>query len=98
MFLITTGLIMNDVRLEWISKRAYSLWEQEGRPWGRDQHHWDQATRERDEFERVALPGAKKGKASKEADTLTKVAVAATRKPKVTAAVKPDKLKAATAH
>ncbi|MGV1917832.1 DUF2934 domain-containing protein [uncultured Agrobacterium sp.] len=31
---------------EWISKRAYTLWESEGRPNGRDAEHWDQATRE----------------------------------------------------
>lgn len=47
---------MSNARMEWISKRAYALWEQEGRPQGRDQHHWDQAVRERDELERVALP------------------------------------------
>ncbi|MEF2073957.1 DUF2934 domain-containing protein [Consotaella aegiceratis] len=26
-----------------ISKRAYEIWEQEGRPHGRDQEHWDRA-------------------------------------------------------
>lgn len=91
------GLIMNDVRLEWISKRAYSLWEQEGRPSGRDRDHWEQATRERDEFDRVALPGARKDKSAREADTLTKVAVATTRKPKASAA-KASKPKDVTAH
>lgn len=29
-----------------IRKRAYALWEQEGRPEGRDQHHWEQASGE----------------------------------------------------
>jgi hypothetical protein len=46
---------MSDVRLEWISKRAYAIWEEAGRPHGQDAEHWDQAARERDEFERVAL-------------------------------------------
>jgi hypothetical protein len=30
-------------RDEWISKRAYSLWEQAGRPEGRHVEHWEQA-------------------------------------------------------
>lgn len=29
--------------IDWISKRAYTLWEQEGRPHGRDSDHWQQA-------------------------------------------------------
>ena len=31
-------------REERIRRRAYALWEQEGRPKGRDQVHWDEAT------------------------------------------------------
>lgn len=31
---------------EWISKRAYTLWESEGRPHGRDAEHWEQAKKE----------------------------------------------------
>ena len=50
---------MTDARREWISKRAYALWEEAGRPHGRDGEHWEQAVREREEFERVAL-GAEK--------------------------------------
>jgi len=46
---------MTDARKEWISKRAYSIWEEAGRPHGQDNDHWEQAVRERDEFERVAL-------------------------------------------
>ncbi len=41
--------------MEWISKRAYSLWEEAGWPHGQDIDHWAQAEREREEFERVAL-------------------------------------------
>jgi hypothetical protein len=29
-----------------IKERAYQIWEDEGRPEGRDKEHWDQATRE----------------------------------------------------
>jgi hypothetical protein len=31
---------------EQIKARAYQIWEEEGRPEGRDREHWDQATRE----------------------------------------------------
>ncbi len=31
---------------EWISKRAYTLWESEGHPHGRDAEHWEQAKKE----------------------------------------------------
>jgi len=33
----------DDERNEWIRQRAYSLWEQAGRPDGRDAEHWEQA-------------------------------------------------------
>ncbi|NLS01329.1 DUF2934 domain-containing protein [Rhizobium sp. P38BS-XIX] len=42
---------MNDERFSWISKRAYALWEQAGRPWGRDEDHWNQAVSERNAME-----------------------------------------------
>jgi hypothetical protein len=48
---------MDDEREEWISKRAYGLWEAQGRPHGKDHEHWEQAARERVELEKVALPG-----------------------------------------
>lgn len=32
--------------LEWISKRAYTLWEQDGRAHGKDSEHWEQAKKE----------------------------------------------------
>lgn len=73
---------MTDARREWISKRAYTIWEEAGRPDGSDDEHWQQAVRERDEFERVALAPetkaanakkplieiSKKGRAAKPAD------------------------------
>ncbi|MFS2153255.1 MULTISPECIES: response regulator [unclassified Rhizobium] len=42
---------MSDERHEWISKRAYGLWEENGRQWGRDQEYWLQAASERDHME-----------------------------------------------
>ena len=47
---------MNDERQEWISKRAYDLWEAEGKPQGKDLEHWERAARERAELERTSLP------------------------------------------
>lgn len=48
---------MSNSRDEWISNRAYALWEQNGREHGRDQEHWEQANSEWEELERAALPG-----------------------------------------
>jgi hypothetical protein len=31
---------------DWIRQRAYALWEEEGRPSGKDAAHWEQAARE----------------------------------------------------
>lgn len=56
---------MTDARREWISKRAYTIWEEAGRPHGHDNEHWEQAVRERDEFERVALAPESKPAATK---------------------------------
>lgn len=38
---------MLDVRDEWIKKRAYAIWEEEGHPAGREIAHWEQANHER---------------------------------------------------
>jgi hypothetical protein len=38
---------MTETQQEWIAKRAYALWEEEGRPAGRDHAHWEQALKER---------------------------------------------------
>ena len=40
---------MNGKRDEQIRSRAYAIWEREGRPHGRQEHHWHQAIREVDE-------------------------------------------------
>ncbi|TXI00153.1 MAG: DUF2934 domain-containing protein [Rhizobium sp.] len=44
---------MTDERFEWISKRAYAIWEAAGRPWGCSQQHWEQAAKEREIMERT---------------------------------------------
>lgn len=44
---------MTDERFEWISKRAYAIWEAAGRPSGHSQHHWEQAAKEREIMERT---------------------------------------------
>lgn len=66
---------MNDERQEWINKRAYSLWEQHGREHGHDHEHWEQATRERDELERIALPHHLKRNGCGEIDDATRKAI-----------------------
>lgn len=74
---------MRDERQEWINKRAYSLWEAEGRPHGKDREHWEQAARERADLEKVALPDHLRTKRnSVEADAATRRAVASTRQPR----------------
>ncbi len=42
-----------DERFEWISKRAYAIWEASGRPWGLSEKHWKQAVAEREIMERT---------------------------------------------
>ena len=74
-------IVNEDERQEWISKRAYGLWEKAGRPHGKDREHWEQAERERAELERVALPEhLKKKRNSTEADAATSAAVASTQR------------------
>ncbi|NLS17394.1 DUF2934 domain-containing protein [Rhizobium sp. P40RR-XXII] len=38
---------MLESRDEWIKKRAYAIWEEEGHPFGRDVEHWERASGER---------------------------------------------------
>jgi hypothetical protein len=45
-FHIRVEEIMGTEREEWISKRAYELWEQAGRPEGQDSEQWAQASAE----------------------------------------------------
>ena len=42
---------MAETREEWIKKRAYALWEEEGYPTGRESIHWEQARHEREALE-----------------------------------------------
>ncbi|WP_395773342.1 DUF2934 domain-containing protein [Agrobacterium pusense] len=48
---------MGTDREEWISKRAYELWEQAGRPEGQDEEQWHAASAEwENEFGPVDAP------------------------------------------
>ncbi|MEF0942214.1 DUF2934 domain-containing protein [Rhizobium sp. BR 362] len=44
---------MTDERTNWISARAYDLWERAGRPQGKDREHWLQAVAEREMMEQT---------------------------------------------
>ncbi|MEZ2126672.1 MULTISPECIES: DUF2934 domain-containing protein [unclassified Sinorhizobium] len=44
---------MDNIKEEWIGRRAYALWEAEGRPEGRSGEHWRQATEEYERRERT---------------------------------------------
>ncbi len=37
---------MTESVYERVKKRAYEIWEDEGRPWGRDMLHWERAHQE----------------------------------------------------
>lgn len=50
--------LKKDERNEWISKRAYSLWENAGRPEGRDAEHWEKAISDYDERDEAANVGS----------------------------------------
>lgn len=49
---------MAESEQEWISKRAYALWEEDGYPTGKDTEHWERA---RQEFLLFAPLGETKG-------------------------------------
>jgi hypothetical protein len=46
---------MSRSKEDWVSQRAYALWEAEGRPQGRGEAHWSQALKE---FEQLELTKA----------------------------------------
>ncbi|RVK29235.1 DUF2934 domain-containing protein [Sinorhizobium meliloti] len=50
---------MDNEREELIRRRAYAIWEQEGRPDGQHQRHWEQAAREMQgpEMQGPEMPG-----------------------------------------
>ncbi|MFK0333649.1 DUF2934 domain-containing protein [Rhizobium sp. NPDC090275] len=58
---------MTETQREWVQKRAYALWEEEGRPSGRDHEHWQQAMKER-----AALEGSAASADGKEVKSRTK--------------------------
>jgi len=80
---------MADNEDDWIKKRAYALWEEEGQPHGKDAEHWEQARRE---YSAYALKPIRRS-AAKGADTAPPDAdpALADAGPKRSAAKKPDK-------
>lgn len=64
-----------------IRKKAYAIWETEGRPHGQDERHWQQAEAEIETSAPAATPATRKAAA-------TKAAAAKPASPK-TAAAKP---------
>lgn len=66
---------MAETREEWIKKRAYALWEEEGYPTGRDSIHWEQARHERE-----TLEGSAASSNGKEVKTRAKRTATATKK------------------
>ncbi len=65
---------MLESRDEWIKKRAYAIWEEEGYPTGRDVEHWARASGERIALEESVANG---GGVDIKAKAKRKVAVAA---------------------
>ncbi|MBD9389060.1 DUF2934 domain-containing protein [Agrobacterium sp. AGB01] len=51
---------MTDVKNDWISARAYALWERDGQAHGKDVQHWQQAAAEyeRRDRTRASVDGA----------------------------------------
>ncbi|MQY49160.1 DUF2934 domain-containing protein [Rhizobiales bacterium RZME27] len=82
---------------EWISKRAYTLWEEEGYPTGKDSEHWERARQEYLLFAPLGVTkGLPKGKKPKVNGAATEKA--ATKKTEaVTNVAKPKTDKAAPA-
>lgn len=56
---------MADDKHEQIRRYAYMLWENEGRPSGKDAEHWEQAMREHDQGGPVTAPASKSNGSSK---------------------------------
>lgn len=80
---------MADSKDDWIKKRAYALWEEEGQPQGKDAQHWEQASQEYSAF---ALKPARRStpKAAKASNSAPDLASAETG-PQKQSAKKADK-------
>lgn len=51
---------MSERDYDWIARRAYSLWEEEGRPDGRDEAHWQAALRDWETLQAAATETTEK--------------------------------------
>ncbi len=80
---------MTETQEQWIKKRAYALWEEEGRPSGRDFAHWEQAL-----AERRALEGSAASVDGKEVKTRKRAASS----PKTNGAAKASSAKKTASH
>jgi sulfur relay (sulfurtransferase) DsrC/TusE family protein len=60
---------MADTEDDWVRKRAYALWEEEGKPHGKDAEHWEQARREYSAF--ALSPARRSTTKRKETSTAT---------------------------
>lgn len=88
---------MLEPRDEWIKKRAYAIWEEEGYPSGRDTMHWEQANSERIALEKSAGKDVKIGAKSKAKHKPTVAVAAAASEPEPKPAAKRTSKKAAVA-
>jgi hypothetical protein len=61
---------------EWISKRAYTLWEKDGQQHGKDADHWEQAKKEYAllETSMATKPATKKKAAPKSSEPIIDIA------------------------
>ncbi|MGO4439448.1 DUF2934 domain-containing protein [Rhizobium sp. RAF56] len=75
---------MTESRDEWIKKRAYAIWEEEGFPQGRDAAHWEQASKERVATEKTVADGIEVKPKAKRKTTAAASNGAATPAPKAT--------------
>lgn len=88
---------MLESRDEWIKKRAYAIWEEEGYPSGRDAEHWERASSERIALEKGAGKEGKVGAKSKAKRKPTVAVAAVVNEPEPKPAAKRTSKKAAVA-
>lgn len=79
-----------------IRKKAYAIWETEGRPHGQDERHWQQAEAEIETSSPAAKPATRKAAATKAAAPKPASAKTAAPKPATGKAPAKRRTKAAT--
>jgi hypothetical protein len=88
---------MSSERKTSVEQRAYKIWEEEGRPHGRDQEHWHRAERDlAGRTDATKTPGASSVEATPETAAKAKrKAAPKSAKPAVSTAAKPARTNAA---